>query len=183
MVRDALLLTQPDFGEISLDAMLLSQNEGRLLFAYLQLREKIDGIDAVAEDYRALLQYFKQPRYESRERVYLHPYVACRVIEGEYLKGHYSEALTICEDALDELTKEKRLYAYERLLEWKQRLYDAMGHPDQMPEKLLEQLKLILTYAPRRTELLVPCDEQGNVYCLNQVIRDRRKLLPPSSFY
>lgn len=177
MVRDALLLTQPDFGDVSLDTMLLSQNEGRLLFAYLQLREKMEGFDAVTEDYRALLKYFKQPRYESRERVYLHPYVACRVIEGEYLKGHYSEALTICEDALDELTKEKRLYAYDCLLELKQKLYDAMGNPDRMPDKLLVQLKLILAYAPKRTELLIPCDEQGNVYCLNQVIRDRRKLL------
>lgn len=177
MVRDALLLTQPDFGEISLDAMLLSQNEGRLLFAYLQLREKIEGTDAVAEDYRALLKYFKQPRYESRERVYLHPYIACQVIEIEYFKEHYSEALEICEDALDELTNEKRLYAYDRLLAWKQKLHDAMCNPDRMPEKLLEQLKLILAYAPKRTELLIPCDEQGNVYCLNQVIRDRRRLL------
>lgn len=177
MVQDALSLTQPDFGQVPLDAMLLSQNEGRLLFAYLQLREKIEGFDAVTENYRALLKYFKQPRYESRERVYLHPYVACRVVENDYNEGRYSDALAVCEDALAELTIEKRLYAYDDLLEWKQKIYDAMGNSDRMPGKLLEHLKMILAYAPKRTELLIPCDERGNVYCLNQVIRDRRKLL------
>ena len=177
MVCDALTLTQPDFQSTPIDNLLLSQNEGRLLFAYLQLKEQLDGFEAVSESYDALLRYFKKPRYESRERVYLVPYVACRVIEHNYNAGRYMIALTICEDTLTELTKEKRLFAYDRLLEWKQKLFDVIGHTDKTPEKLLTQLKLILSYAPKQAELLIPCDERGHVYCLNQVIRDRRRLL------
>ena len=177
MVCDALALTQPGFQSTSVENLLLSQNEGRLLFAYLQLKEQLEGFDAVSESYNALLRYFKNPRYESRERVYLVPYVACRVIENDYNRGRYMSALTICEDALEELTKEKRLFAYGRLLEWNQKLYDAIGNPDKTPGKLLIQLETIQAYAPKSVELLIPCDERGHVYCLNQVIRDRRKLL------
>lgn len=177
MVCDALVLTQPSFQTTPVDDLLLSQNEGRLLFAYFQLKERMEGFDAVSESYNALLRYFKKPRYESRERVYLVPYVACRVIEDEYNKGRYVSALTTCEDALEELTREQRLFAYTRLLEWKQKLYDAIGSTDRTPEKLLRQLRLIQVYAPKPADLLIPCDERGHVYCLNQVIRDRRKLL------
>lgn len=99
------------------------------------------------------------------------------MIESDYNRGRYLPALTVCEDALEELTKEKRLFVYDRLLEWKQKLYDAIGNTDKTPEKLLVQLKLIQAYAPKQAELLIPCDERGHVYCLNQVIRDRRWLL------
>ena len=177
LVENALCMTQPDFGKIPFDQLLLSQNEGRLLFAHLQLREKLEGSDAVAEDYRALARYFKHPRYESRERVYLFPYVACRVVENDYREGKYSAALSVCEDALSELTQEKRLFAYDELLAWKQKLFDAMGNPDGTPGRLLEELKKLLQRVPERAQLLVPCEEQGHVYCLNQVIRDRRALL------
>lgn len=177
MVESALRLTQPDFGTVPLDTLLLSQNEGRLLFAHLQLWEKMEGSAAVAEDYRALMRYFQHPRYESRERVYLFPYVACRVVENDYRAGQFEEALAVCEDALAELTREKRLFAYDKLLDWKQKLFDATGNPDKTPGWLLEQLRLMLQRIPERAELLVPCEEQGHVYCLNQVIRDRRNLL------
>lgn len=177
MVCDTLLLTQPDFQSTPIDELLLSQNEGRLLFAYLQLTEQLDGLGAVCQSYRALLNYFKKPRYESRERVYLFPYVACRVIENEYRKGQYVSALEICDDVLEELAKEKRLFTYDHLLAWKQKLYYALGNPDDTPAKLLTQLRLIQTHASKQTELLIPCDERGHVYCLNQVISDRRKLL------
>ena len=177
MVESALRLTQPDFGAIPFDNLLLSQNEGRLLFAHLQLWEKIEGSAAVAEDYRALMRYFQHPRYESRERVYLYPFVACRVVENDYRAGQFEEALSVCEDALAELTREKRLFAYDKLLDWKQKLFDATGNPDRTPGRLLEQLRLMLQRIPERPELLVPCEEQGHVYCLNQVIRDRRNLL------
>ncbi len=177
MVCDALELTQPGFQTTPIDDLLLSQNEGRLLFAYFGLKEQLEGFDAVSESYTALLRYFKEPRYESRERVYLVPYIACRVIENAYAIGRYKSALAICEDTLKELTEEQKLFAYDRLLEWKQKLYDATGNEDRTPEKLLQQLQLILSYAPKQAELLIPCDERGHVYCLNQVIRDRRKLL------
>lgn len=116
----ALLLTQPsliDHGE----PQLLSQNEGWLLLTYLELWEQLDGLEAVSGDYQKLLQLLCQRRYDARERVYLFPYVACHVIEVEFRQGHLAEALAICERALRELSQEKRLYAYGRLLEWKQR--------------------------------------------------------------
>ncbi len=95
LVTNTLLLTQPDFGKVPVNKLLLSQNEERLLVACLQLREELEGSDAVAEDYRALELRFKHQRNESREPV----------------------------------------------------------------------------------QLLVPCEEPGYVYCINQVIRSRRALL------
>ncbi len=177
MVCDALALTQPDFQTTGLEDLLLTRNEGRLLFAWLRLREQTEGAEIVAQEYRALLRCFKRERYESRERVYLLPDAACRVIEHDFSMGRYASALAVCRDALEELTREKRLSAYDRLLAWEQKLLDAMGESGRMPEKLLAQLELIRKQMPRRQELLIPCDERGHVYCLNQVIRDRRRLL------
>lgn len=177
MVNAALKMTQPTFETDPIDTLLLSQNEGRLFFAHLRLREELEGFSAVKQAYQALLHYFTKSRYESRERVYLIPYVALRVIENDYAARRFSAALTLCENILEELTKEHRLYAYAELLEWKQRLHDATGNPDRTPKKLLSHLKSLMEYAPQKVALLVPCEELGNVYCLNQVIRDRRKLL------
>ena len=176
-VQDALLLTQPTFLTEPISELLLSRNEGRLLFAYLQLHEQLSGASSVMNQYHALFQYFKQKRYERRERVYLSPAVACRIIQSDYAEGRYTSALFICEDAIEELTKEKSFFCYAQLLEWKQKLYDAVGNSDRMPEKLLLQLNLLYEQVSKRTELLIPCEEEGNVYCLNQVIRDRRILL------
>ena len=176
-VRDALLLTQPNFLKEPTSTLLLSRNEGRLLFAYLQLREQLEGVDAVMDQYHELFRYFKKERYERRERVYLSPAVACRIIQSEYIDGHYTSALSVCEDAIEDLTTEKSFFCYAQLLEWKQKLYDAVGNQDRMPEKLLTQLNLLYERVPKRTALLIPCEEEGNVYCLNQVIRDRRILL------
>ena len=172
----ALLLTQPsliDHGE----PQLLSQNEGWLLLTYLELWEQLDGLEAVSGDYQKLLQLLCQRRYDARERVYLFPYVACHVIEVEFRQGHLAEALAICERALRELSQEKRLYAYGRLLEWKQRLFTALGRTEQESQQLLYWLNVLQAQGPAQVKLLVPYMERGNVYCLNQVIRERRKLL------
>lgn len=176
-VEDTLRLTQPSFGRVSLDTLLLSRNEGHLVLAALELHQRLDGIEAIATDYYALLRCLQQSRYEHRESVYLLPFVASHVIEYEYKRKNYASALALCQEALETLTAEKRLYAYDRLLEWKQRLFDAVGNPDRTPERLLDQLRLILAHSQKQTELLVPYEERGHVYCLNQVIRDRRKLL------
>ena len=179
LVRDALLLTQPTFLTVPISTLLLSRNEGQLLFAYLRLREQLEGGEAVVQEYHDFLLYFKQERYENRERTYLSPAIACCIIENDYREGRYSSALAICEDALAELTKAQSLFSYDRLLEWKQVLYDALGKNDRTPEKLLARLRRIQEYAPPSVHpnLLIPCEEIGSVSCLNQVIRDRRRLL------
>lgn len=92
LVTNALLLTQPDFGKVPADKLLLSQNEERLLAAYLQLREELEDSTAMAEDYRA-------------------PELHCEPSSNESV------------------------------------------------------------------QLLIPCEEPGYVYCINQVIRSRRALL------
>ena len=103
--------------------------------------------------------------------------VALRIIENDYAAGRYASALVLCENLLEDLTREKSLLAYAELLEWKQRLHDAMGNPDRTPEKLLCHLKNIMAYAPEQQKLLIPCEESGNIYCLNDVLRTRRILL------
>ena len=90
-----------------------------------------------------LLQLLCQRRYDARERVYLFPYVACHVIEAEFRQGRLAEALAICERAPRELSQEKRLYAYECLLEWKQRLFTAMGRTEQEPQQFLHWLNVL----------------------------------------
>ena len=94
MVDAALKLTQPTFETDPVDTLLLSQNEGRLFFAHLILREELEGFAAVAQEYQALLHFFTKSRYESRERVYLLPYVALRVIENDYAAGRFSAVPT-----------------------------------------------------------------------------------------
>ena len=53
LVTNALLMTQPDFGRTPVNKLLLSQNERRLLFAYLQLREELEK--SVAAEARLLV--------------------------------------------------------------------------------------------------------------------------------
>lgn len=177
MVSSALKLTQPELDKGGIATMLLSKNEGQLLFTILRLREDLEGYAAVEYDYHALMHNFSQKRYEARERVYRIPCVALRIIENDYAAGRYASALVLCENLLEDLTREKSLLAYAELLEWKQRLHDAMGNPDRTPEKLLCHLKNIMAYAPEQQKLLIPCEESGNIYCLNDVLRTRRILL------
>lgn len=179
LVRDALLLTQPAFLTSPISSLLLSRNEGRLLFTYLRLREQLENSETIVQEYRDFLHYFKQERYENRERTYLSPVIACCVIGNDYRKGHYLSALEVCDDALTELTNAYSPFSYDRLLEWKQLLYDALGKEDRTPEKLLTRLRRIQGYAPPSVQpnLLITCEESGTVLCLNQLIRNRRRLL------
>ena len=177
LTESALRLSHPDYGAVPLDALLLSHMEGHLLFAILRIREELNGIETVIGDFRSLYRCLTKSRYETRERVYLLPYIACHIIAYEYKHGNYSPALALCEEVLTELTTEKRLFAYDQLLEWKQRLLDALKICDQRPRRLLEHLKQIQAMGKQQCNMLIPYEERGNVYCVNQVIRDRRKLL------
>lgn len=173
----ALRLTRPDFDKCGMEELLLSQTEGYLLLAYLEQEERLKGFNAVTDAYYELLRLLRRSYYDTRERVYLFPYVACHVIEAEYRNGHLLSALSLCETALEELSNEGRLYAYEALLEWKIRLLDASGMDTQVPKKLLEWLQVLRPSCPKHPQLLIPFVERGCVCCLNQVIRDRRELL------
>ena len=177
MIKNALELTQPNFDILDIESMLLSQNEGRLLYAYLQLLEHENGFQEVESCYRQFLQLFYNDRYESRERVYLLPYVALRIIEKEYLDGRYSSALKLCEETIQELSTEKKLFAYAELLEWKKRLLSITNESEELLDSLVQDLKKISAFKQDFVELLVPCEERGNVYCINHVIRSRRTLL------
>lgn len=173
----ALRLTQPSFEKRDIENLLLSQTEGYLLLAYLEQEERLNGPNAAADAYRALLRLLLRSHYDARERIYLLPYVACHVIEAEYQDGHLSSAFSLCEDTLAELSGEGRLYAYESLLEWKIRLLNAFNTDTQAPKKLLKWLGILRPNCPRHPKLLIPFSERGHVCCLNQVIRDRRELL------
>ncbi len=177
LAEKALRLTMPDYGSAPLGKHLFSQIEGCLILALLELKEQSEGMTSVENDYRTLLDILYAPRYERREQIYLSPYVACHVIESGWHNGDHVSALDICERALADLTAEKRLFAYDKLLAWKHKLLAAMGRPDRMSEMLLEQLGLMQNGIPVRPRLLVPYEERGNVFCLNDVLRTRRKLL------
>ncbi len=172
-----LQLTQPAFEKCEIEELVLSQAEGYLLLAYLEQEERLNGPDAVENSYRALLRLLRRSYYDTRERVYLFPYVACHMIEIEYRRGQLFSALSLCEDTLAELSSEGRLYAYESLLAWKIRLLDASGMDASAPRKLLEWLRVLRPSCPKHPQMLIPFVERGCVCCLNQVIRDRRELL------
>lgn len=177
LTEAALRLSHPDYGTVSLDTLFLSRMEGHLLFTILRMREEVDGIETVIDEYRSLYHCLMKPRYEARERVYLSPYIACHIIDYEYQCGNFSVALALCKEVLTELTTEQRLFAYDQLLEWQQRLFDALMICDQRPRRLLDHLKQMQAIGTQPCHLLIPYEERGNVYNLNQVIRDRRKFL------
>lgn len=77
------------------------------MFTILRLREDLEGYAAVEYDYHALMHNFSQKRYEARERVYRIPCVALRIIENDYAVGRYASALALCQNLLEDLTREK----------------------------------------------------------------------------
>lgn len=177
LAGNALRLTLPDYGSVPLNEHLFSQIEGCLILAVLEPKEQAEGMTSVENDYRTLLDILHAPRYERREQIYLSPYVACHVIEADWHNGDHVSALAVCERALADLTAEKRLFAYDKLLAWKHKLLAAMGRTDRMSEMLLEQLGLMRSGIPARPRLLAPYEERGNVFCMNDVLRTRRRLL------
>ena len=177
LAEEALELTNPTLAKMPLDGCLFSRNEGYLLMAILELRERLENSEPVENQYRALLRCLNAARYEVRERIYLLPYAACHVVASEFRQGHYEVALATSEAALKDLAAEKRLFAYDRLLEWKQRIFDAIGNPDQTPRLLLTQLRKIQKRMPQAVSLLVPCEDRSIAVCFNDVIRTRRVLL------
>lgn len=177
-IREALLLTQPRYGQISLSRLLLSRNEGCLLLAYLKLKEKQMGEEAVAEEWQALLEYFRQPRYEQGERIYLYPCVACHVAEQQYQKGNLMEAMLLCEQGIKELQEEEKLYYYRELLLLKQKIADALGWKDEIAGKLAEYLQEIQDiYGEAGNELWIPYVEGDDVHSIGQAVAERRQLL------
>ncbi len=177
LAGEALRLTLPGYGSVPLDKHLFNQIEGCLILAFLELKEQSEGMTSVENDYRTLLDILYSPRYERREQIYLSPYVACHVIEADWHNDDHVSALAACERALADLTAERSLFAYDKLLTWKHKLLTAMGRQDRNSEMLLEQLGLMRSGIPDRHRLLAPYEERGNVFCMNDVLRTRRRLL------
>jgi len=177
-IRETLLLTLPRYGQVPLSRLLLSRNEGCLLLAYLKLKEKQLGEEAVAEEWQQLLEYFRQPRYEQGERVYLHPCVVCHVAEQEYRKGNLADAMLLCEQGIQELVEEEKLYYYRELLEQKQKIADALGQKEENAGKLAEYLQEIQEiYGGEEKDLWIPYVEGDDVHSIGQAVAERRLFL------
>lgn len=171
-------LTQPEYGNCPLSELLLSRNEGYLVLAHLELRERREGEDAVIDAWRELRTLFGQPRYEKGERVYLAPYVTCHIALWECQRENYGEARRLCEQMIEELQEEQKLYGYKELLELRIKIADLSGREDTEAEKLVQYLQQIVERYGRPDEtLLFPYMEGDNVHSLNQVIAERRKFL------
>lgn len=175
-VQNALELTCPDFSSTPLKNILISQAEGRLLLAWLELREQVEGETAVAQAYMDLFHGLHASRYDSRSRIYLFPYIACHVIHWFYHRHQLYQALAVCDEALHELAVEKRLNASDKLLKWKQILFDEMGICNDFPGQQLRQLQSIQS-VNKKQDPFISLEERGHVFCFNQLIRERRKLL------
>lgn len=177
LIQSALELTHPDFQKESLSNILITEAEGWLLLRWLELREQTEGQAAVSQSYMDLYQGLYASRYDSRSRGYLMPHVACHVIDQLYNQNKFQAALAICDKALEELAVEKRLDGCDKLLKWRQLLFDKMGIGDNSPSIAQLRLKALQSAAEIPDKPFVPLEEHSHVIYLNQLICERRKLL------
>lgn len=180
MVEEAIGYTRPKFKSEPLKEAIFSELEGCLILAHIELREQIEGLDEAAQDYLSLLRRLNEPYYDARERAYLAPRIACHVTEWHFNHENYSAALLVCRRTCKLLASVKHLNGYEELLRWEQKILGKMGSDDDMPAKLLEQLELMRPSDAPTVKLLVPYEERGMVFCVNQVIKTRRIALEMS---
>jgi transcriptional regulator with XRE-family HTH domain/phosphotransferase system IIB component len=174
LVEKAIKYTQPHFTSEDLNNSIFSELEGYLIFAWFKLQEMLYGTELVFQSYVSLLSHLCSSYYDSRESAYLLPYVAYHVAKIYYDSNSLSTALRICHDAQNLLMSVKRLEGYYELITLEKQILDKMGIHDEMPCKLLENLKLTLRLATPRKKLLIPYEERGMVFCVNQVIKTRR---------
>lgn len=174
MVEEAISYTRPRFKQEPLEKAIFSELEGCLILARLELREQTEGLDALVQEYLSLLKRLNEPYYDKRERAYLVPRLTCHAAEWYFNHENFAAALEVCRNACKLLSEVKRLSGYEELLRWEEKILGKMGSTDDMPTKLLEQLELLRPSDASQVRLLVPYEERGMVFCVNQVIKTRR---------
>lgn len=176
-----LKMTQPKYEITPVRELLLTRNEGYLLMALLQLKEKLYGVEVVEDEWRQLLDVFHAEQYESAERVCLAPFVVHHVAMQEYKKGNLCAARNLCVQMLQELHEEQRTYCQQGLLELAGSIAIRLGEDDREYRFLAEHVTYMRkNFGLDRQELWIPFEEGDNVHSMSMVIKGRREFLGKS---
>ena len=170
-------LTQPEYDFKSTDNLLLSHNEGQLLYKYLQLQYKGVDDNTFFQQCSLLYHFFDKQIFSDTEKLYLVPYLTCDLIQYLFEHKQIHSAAALCERTLELLTQNHSLHAYSDLLSWYIKIQKILGQDTSECTRLLQDLNAIYEMVPQIPKLWLPFDDTKNIYDLNQVIKDRRKML------
>lgn len=200
VMEETVKLTVPGVDEKSVSELLLSVQELNLVLEYIAYRQPED----LEEQYRQLQEYILQERFDMESRAMFGSKLAlyyCRHLIKENAEEGLSEqqrkmeqALEISTWGIEELRNHGKIYfAWELLGCKKQYLEWLLEHKELLPKKEAEEYgedleqtrefwrvleELYETYqVPKATNAYTCFYREHEIYCINDVIRARRRML------
>ena len=199
-LKEAVTLTVPEVDNKAVSELLLSVQELNLVLEYITYHPP----ENLEERYRQLLDYIKQERFDSDSRAMFGAKLAlyyCRHLTKENAEdGLYEQqrqigqVLEICTWGIGELRNHGKIYfAWELLGLKKQSLEWLLQHRELLSKKKneeyeeeLEQTKEFFRVleelyeahrVPKNTNSFTCFYREHEIYCINDVIRARRRML------
>lgn len=170
ILDEAINLTIPIYTEDDIESYYFSITEINLLVERLTI-----GINTKSSDYQILIRYIENRRYDEPSMVKVYPkltyyYITSLVREGKRIEKEW----LYCEKAIDILRNQNKLYYLWELLSLKSELEkneDALCW-----KETLEKVYLDTKINPSQSNFCYLYFTQ-QIYSLNEVICDRRKVL------
>lgn len=201
ILKEAVQLTIPALEKKALSDLVLSIDELNLVLEYFTYQKP----KHLKEVYLELLAYLNKDHFDKESRARLYPKIAyyfCRYIKEqrekcasrEEVNQMAEEAWNICYQGMDALKNHKKLYfAWELLQEQLELLNYLLGEEASLSSRKKQKYKkeqkevqeffrvidsLYEIYQiPKVTNAYTCFYREYNVYCINDVIRTRRKML------
>ena len=200
VLQEALKLTIPIGEKKEISDFILSIDELNLILEYVTYQKQID----LKERYLEILRYLETRNFDKESRIKLYPkivYYLCRYMNEQRkvctskkkARQMAEEVETISYQVIELLKSEKKLYFALELL---QEQLDALDYllseeiilssikqkrytkERQQAREFLEAINIMYeTYEiPKRTNSYTYFYREYNVYCINRVLRERRKM-------
>ncbi len=201
VLEEAVKLTIPEIDTKPLSQLVLSIQELNLVLEY----QAYQYPETLREYCRQMKEYVTKKKFDKEHKAMFLAKIAlcycnCKLWNGEGVLGtveqlqRAQEALNVCTDGIESLRDKSKIYfAWELLQKKEQYLSWLLEHAELFSEKQIEQYEAELAQTrefyevidhlydrfrvPKKTNSFTCFYREHEVYCLNDVIRARRRML------
>lgn len=178
MLMEGLQYTIPKFEIERFEQFYFSRIEMLMLQQYARFIE-LEGEEEQAIDlYRRILTYLEQERYDRSERAILYSYVGYLLTQYYIRKEEYDTALKLAQKAYDETL---RAMTISFVIELKECINICRGKLGYDVEKEWQQIEILRQtlkkYGAKNVSDYFPRYIEENIFCVNDIIGQRRRML------